>query len=236
MRCGGPIFWTLDRRIFCIRLRTAIRMRNSAGRRHAGCRTETGAHRAGLSHLDDESMGIAVLDISSEDRRIQRSRSRRLFGRLLGLGIKRDKIGDLHVRDDGCHALIAEEIGDFLVGHLKQAHRLTVDATLLPLRDLRAVRIRAGRDGAFRGFDAAGRHRQRCVPAQPGENLDPIRPDVAGSIGKRKKIRQHSLLGRRCRFPERIRHGSACSRSKACRKAAERECESANLYREGAGF
>jgi len=90
-------------------------------------------------NLDDESMGIAVLAIASSDRRIQDLDHGDYLGALLGLGIKREKIGDLHVRADGCHALIAEEIGEFLVGHLRQVHRLTVDASLLPLRDLQAV-------------------------------------------------------------------------------------------------
>ncbi|WP_123039878.1 RNA-binding protein [Cohnella candidum] len=90
--------------------------------------------------LEDEDMGIAVLEIASGDRRVSELDHGDYLGALLGLGIKRDKIGDLHVRPDGCHALIAEEIGDFLVGHMKQAHRVDVSVSVLPLSALKEVR------------------------------------------------------------------------------------------------
>jgi RNA-binding protein YlmH len=89
--------------------------------------------------LDDEDIGIVVLDISSEDRRIAELDHGDYLGALLGLGIKRDKIGDLHVSEEGCHALIAEEIGDFLIGHMKQAHRIDVIVSIRPLSALREV-------------------------------------------------------------------------------------------------
>jgi RNA-binding protein YlmH len=89
--------------------------------------------------LADEDMGIAVLDISSDDRRISELDHGDYLGALLGLGIKREKIGDLHVSEEGCHALIAEEISSFLVGHMKQAHRVDVTLTLRPLYALREV-------------------------------------------------------------------------------------------------
>ena len=89
--------------------------------------------------LDEEDIGISVLSIASEDRRIAGLDHGDYLGSLLGLGIKRDKIGDLHVRPDGCHALVAEEIGDFLIGHLKQVHRADVTASILPLAALREV-------------------------------------------------------------------------------------------------
>ncbi len=86
--------------------------------------------------LDAEDMGIAVLAIASEDKQVAELDHGDYLGALLGLGIKRDRIGDLHVRADGCHVLIAEEIGDFLLGHLKQVHRADVTASVLPLSAL----------------------------------------------------------------------------------------------------
>jgi len=90
--------------------------------------------------LDGEDFGIDVLEIRSDDRKIADLDHGDYLGALLGLGIKRDKIGDLHVDEEGCHALIAEEIGDFLVGHMKQAHRVDVRVSIRPLSELRAVR------------------------------------------------------------------------------------------------
>ncbi|THF75577.1 YlmH family RNA-binding protein [Cohnella fermenti] len=90
--------------------------------------------------LEDEPIGIGVLDIVSDDRRIGELDHGDYLGALLGLGMKRDKIGDIHPREDGCHVLIAEEIGDFLTGHLRQAHRVEVRASVIGLDGLKAVR------------------------------------------------------------------------------------------------
>ncbi|RED65796.1 RNA-binding protein [Cohnella lupini] len=89
--------------------------------------------------LDDEDMGISVLDITSDDKRISDLDHGDYLGALLGLGIKRDKIGDLHVSEEGCHALIADDIGGFLIGHMKQAHRVDVTVSVRPLSELREV-------------------------------------------------------------------------------------------------
>ncbi|MFC5532198.1 RNA-binding protein [Cohnella yongneupensis] len=89
--------------------------------------------------LEDEDMGITVLDIASDDRRISDLDHGDYLGALLGLGIKREKIGDLHVSESGCHALITEEIGDFLIGHMKQAHRVDVSVSVRPLAELKVV-------------------------------------------------------------------------------------------------
>ncbi|MFC4305661.1 RNA-binding protein [Cohnella boryungensis] len=91
--------------------------------------------------LDADELGIVVLDITSDDRKIAELDHGDYLGALLGLGIKRDKIGDLHVSEEGCHALIAEEIADFLIGHMKQAHRVDVSVSLRPLAELREVKV-----------------------------------------------------------------------------------------------
>jgi RNA-binding protein YlmH len=92
--------------------------------------------------LDDEEMGIRVLEIASDDRGVAELDHGDYLGALLGLGIKRDKIGDLHVHPDGCHALITEEIADFLIGHLKQVHRADVHVSVLPLEKLRIADLK----------------------------------------------------------------------------------------------
>ncbi|MFC5467180.1 RNA-binding protein [Cohnella suwonensis] len=90
--------------------------------------------------LDEEDMGIVVLEITSDDRKIADLDHGDYLGALLGLGIKREKIGDLHVNDEGCHVLIAEEISGFLTGHMKQAHRVDVRTSILPLSALRETK------------------------------------------------------------------------------------------------
>lgn len=82
---------------------------------------------------EDVSSGISVLAITSNDRKFAELDHGDFLGAILGLGVKRDKVGDIHVLGDVCHVLIAEEIGDFFDLHLRQVHRVNVLTELLPL-------------------------------------------------------------------------------------------------------
>jgi RNA-binding protein YlmH len=62
------------------------------------------------------------------------------MGSILGLGIKRSKIGDIHVLADGCHAVVADDISAFLHLNLSQVHRVHVMTDLLPLDKLKVAR------------------------------------------------------------------------------------------------
>ncbi|WDM20551.1 RNA-binding protein [Paenibacillus polymyxa] len=93
------------------------------------------------SYLDGEEMGIEVLSITSDDLKIGTLEHGDYLGALLGLGIKRGKIGDIHVLDDGCHVLVASEIGDFMTMHLQQVHRVHVWTELLPVASLRTKEV-----------------------------------------------------------------------------------------------
>ncbi|MFM9280657.1 YlmH family RNA-binding protein [Paenibacillus jiagnxiensis] len=88
------------------------------------------------SYLEDEDMGMKVLAISSDDKKIGELEHGDYMGAVLALGIKRGKIGDIHVLDDGCHIVAAADIGPFLSMHLQQVHRVQVRSELLPLDKL----------------------------------------------------------------------------------------------------
>ncbi|WP_028588798.1 YlmH family RNA-binding protein [Paenibacillus massiliensis] len=88
------------------------------------------------SYLDDEDMGVVVLSISSEDKKLSELEHGDYMGAILGLGIKRGKIGDFHVRDEGCHVLMTSDISSFITSHLGQVHRVQVRTELLPLDQL----------------------------------------------------------------------------------------------------
>ncbi|MBN2983394.1 MULTISPECIES: RNA-binding protein [Cohnella] len=90
--------------------------------------------------VEHEEIGIEVLEVASDDRKIGELDHGDYLGALLGLGVKREKIGDLHVHETGCHVLVTEEIADFLRIHLKQAHRVEVTTALLPLSALNVAR------------------------------------------------------------------------------------------------
>lgn len=89
--------------------------------------------------LDDEQFALAVLSISSDDVRLAELDHGDYLGAILGLGLKRDKIGDIHVRPSGCHCIAAAETINYLNIHLRQVHRLNVWTEVLPIEELVVV-------------------------------------------------------------------------------------------------
>ncbi len=89
--------------------------------------------------LSQEDMQLTVLEITPEGQRFTELEHGDYMGSLLGLGMKRDKIGDIHVLEDGCHAVVATEIASYLNLNMNQVHRLHVMTSLLPIEQLRAA-------------------------------------------------------------------------------------------------
>lgn len=58
---------------------------------------------------------------------------RDVLGSVLGLGLKREKIGDLLISTEAQQCVVAEEIAGFVTGHLQQIHRSSVSTEQLPL-------------------------------------------------------------------------------------------------------
>ncbi|MFQ9916929.1 MAG: RNA-binding protein [Flavonifractor plautii] len=73
---------------------------------------------------------------------------RDFLGSILGLGLDREKVGDLLVGDGRCDVLALEEVADFLVFHMEQAGRVKLKCSPLPLDRLEppAVETRTIRD------------------------------------------------------------------------------------------
>ncbi len=88
--------------------------------------------------LGDEDMKLAVLSITPADSKFTELGHGDYMGSVLGLGIKRAKIGDIHPREDGCHIVVAAEIADFLNLELRQVHRVSVFTEVLPIAALSA--------------------------------------------------------------------------------------------------
>ena len=78
----------------------------------------------------------------------QKLTHRDFLGSILGLGLDREKVGDLLVTDGRCDVLALEEVADFLVFHMEQAGRVKLKCSPLPLDRLEppAVETRTIRD------------------------------------------------------------------------------------------
>ncbi|HZG55170.1 RNA-binding protein [Paenibacillus sp.] len=86
-----------------------------------------------------EPIGIVVLAVTSDDERIRELDHGDYLGAMLGLGVKRDKIGDIHVHEWGSHLLVAEEMAPFFSLHLSQVGRVRVFTDILPLDRLQGA-------------------------------------------------------------------------------------------------
>jgi RNA-binding protein YlmH len=83
-----------------------------------------------------EDMEIEVLSVASGDGKFLTLTHGDYMGSILGLGMKRDKIGDIHVLKSGCHCLVAAEVSAYLSLHLRQVHRVSVQTEVIPLEQL----------------------------------------------------------------------------------------------------
>lgn len=62
---------------------------------------------------------------------------RDILGALMGLGIRRETVGDIHLSQGSCDFLVAEEIAPFLLQDFKQAGRTHLTLTQIPLSQIR---------------------------------------------------------------------------------------------------
>lgn len=91
--------------------------------------------------LDREPASVVLIQISSEDTKFASLEHGDFLGALLGLGIKRGKIGDIHIHADKaiCHVLVAAEISDFIHMQLNQVHRVQVSTEVASLQQFESV-------------------------------------------------------------------------------------------------
>ncbi|WP_284638768.1 YlmH family RNA-binding protein [Paenibacillus silviterrae] len=91
--------------------------------------------------LASEDIGIRLISVESPDEKLKDLDHGDYMGAILGLGLKRDKIGDIYVRENGCHFLVAAEVADYMRLNLTQVHRAHVMTEELPLERLIATDV-----------------------------------------------------------------------------------------------
>jgi RNA-binding protein YlmH len=111
---------------------------------HVECRIDGGypdAERVRITlispsyELQDTASGIQVLSMVGSDKRIEDLDHGDYLGTLLGLGVKREKIGDIHVHPWGAHILVVEEMAPFFHTHATKVGKIPASTEILPLGD-----------------------------------------------------------------------------------------------------
>lgn len=120
-----------------VRQHTDVRVRLDGG--YEGAERVRALIAPDYRDLAEESMKLKVLDISSLDQKLEHLEHGDYMGALLSLGLKRDKVGDIHVLEDGCNVIVAEETADYLSANLRQVHRVNVYTQIRSLDELRTA-------------------------------------------------------------------------------------------------
>ena len=77
---------------------------------------------------------LALLRISQGGHRELSHRD--YLGSLMGLGIKREIIGDILVRENGADIVIIKDMGEFLLHHYEKAGRTSLKAEIIPIEEI----------------------------------------------------------------------------------------------------
>ncbi len=85
--------------------------------------------------LSPESLDMKILRAKSK-RGGRELTHRDYLGSLMGLGIKREKVGDILVRENVADIIVASDIGEYLLTNYDSAGRTKLDVELLPITKL----------------------------------------------------------------------------------------------------
>ena len=82
----------------------------------------------------DETMAESPIRCLRAAFRAEEGLSHRDFlGSLMGMGIVREKLGDILVKPDGAQAVVVRELGDYLMAHYGKAGRVSLDVKVSPI-------------------------------------------------------------------------------------------------------
>jgi len=85
-----------------------------------------------VTEIDSE---VAVLSITGSQK-FQTLSHRDFLGAVLGLGIKREKVGDVIVTPQGCQLVVDRSVADFITRNLAKVSRCGVKAEKIPAQDI----------------------------------------------------------------------------------------------------
>lgn len=85
-----------------------------------------------VEDVDDQIDCLAI----EGNFRFQKVTHRDYLGSILGLGLKREKIGDIIVLEDGAQILADREVAGYLAMNLAKIHRVPVKARIIPRKEL----------------------------------------------------------------------------------------------------
>ena len=83
--------------------------------------------------LTYEDAELNIVQVTSQNEKFSELDHGDFLGALIGLGIKRDRIGDILVHEHLCQIVTTIEMAQYLDVHLRQVHRQSVLTDILPI-------------------------------------------------------------------------------------------------------
>ena len=97
---------------------------------------------------NDDDNPISLLKIK-KDKFSKALTHRDYLGALMGLGIKRDVIGDIKTNDDGCELVCLKNMAEYIKENLTKAGRGTLQIEIIPFSDMNAQPNNDGEEISF---------------------------------------------------------------------------------------
>jgi RNA-binding protein YlmH len=93
--------------------------------------------------IEHEDAGLVLIRIQAADEKFASLQHGDFLGALLGLGIVRGKLGDIHYHPDKgvCYVIVASEIADFIRLQLNQVHRVHVRTEIIDLSEFESIPV-----------------------------------------------------------------------------------------------
>lgn len=89
--------------------------------------------------VEYEDAELVVLEVTSQSDKFEELDHGDFLGALVGLGIKREKIGDIHQHPTFCQIVVTSEMAKFLDVGFRQVHRLNVLTDIIDIAKLQPV-------------------------------------------------------------------------------------------------
>lgn len=88
-------------------------------------------------YLDESQVNFELILLSVEGNfKMVKTTHRDFLGSILGLGIKRELIGDILVTPRGCQVIVAREVASYLRANLTKVHRVGVEVEEISFEEL----------------------------------------------------------------------------------------------------
>jgi RNA-binding protein YlmH len=124
-------------------------------------------------------LGLTLIEVTSPSPGFTNLKHQDFLGSLLGIGLKRDKFGDILINQSRVQFIVADEVASYVQLHFHQVHRVSVSTQVIPIDNAapiihnwkpKGISVASTRVDAVVG-DVFGLSRSKALPPIRGGHL-----------------------------------------------------------------